>query len=182
MTSFFWRLQLIPYVDFNSDFSCKLAYNLYRWKSFTTGVKISQEHLCGSNWCHPHWHLTFIDGLQKRAKSPDTWTDYCIHVTNVQRGQGQKLDSSQSETWNHDSRSAASEAALRKKTGSKKGTAEGIKVKSGVFGLTQEITQLFCSQMKRATFCHESSPWHRFMSFPQITAPLWQRVQTLVEI
>lgn len=52
---------------------------------------------------------------------------------------------------NHDSGSAASDVATapRKKTGSKKGTTVGIKVKLGVFGLTQEISQLFDSRKKK---------------------------------
>lgn len=160
----------------------KLAYNLYRWKSFTIEVKNFPRTSMWFQLMPPSLTPNFHWWIAETCKVTQHM-DWLLHsLTNVQHGQGQKLDSSQSETWNQDSRSAASDAALREKTGSKKGIAVGIKVKLVVFGLTQEITQLFCSQMKRATFCHESSPWHRFMSFPQIAAPLWQRVQTLVEI
>lgn len=65
-------------------------------------------------------------------------------VAFVQQTQGQKLDFSQSDTLISDTRSAASEVAAdpRKRQGSKKGTAVGLKVTLGMFEVSQEITQL----------------------------------------
>lgn len=62
-----------------------------------------------------------------------------------------KPDFSQSETLISDTRSAASEVATepRKRKGGKKGTAVGLKVKLGMFGVSQEITELFCHPKKK---------------------------------
>lgn len=50
-----------------------------------------------------------------------------------------------------DTRSAGSEVAAdpRKRKGDKEGTAVGVKVKLGMFGVSQEITQLFCHPKKK---------------------------------